>query len=148
WLIRRLGVELPPHVGGIDPDEAEGRRIIAAAALEEIERWLEDPLEGAIARDLLPEFRDKAGHLNRTAANRGAAAAERVARRRLRLAALEASRDRLIAHAMAGGLHAEGLQNLEQELDLEELRVRAVLGDERSAAERAAAKARRTPRPA
>ena len=63
WLIRRLGVELPPHDGGIDPDEAEGRRIIAAAALEEIERWLDDPLEGAIARDILPEYQDRAGHL-------------------------------------------------------------------------------------
>jgi hypothetical protein len=41
--------------------------------------------------------------------------------------------------------HGEGLQKLEQELDFEELRVRAVLGDERSAAERAAAKARRRP---
>ena len=102
WLIRRLGVELPPHDGGIDPEEAEGRRIIAAAALEEIERWLDDPLEGAIARDILPEYRDRAGHLHRTATNRGAAAAERAARRRLRLAALEAARERLIAHAGPG----------------------------------------------
>ncbi|TDH62852.1 Na+/H+ antiporter [Dankookia rubra] len=145
WLIRRLGVELPPHDGGIDPEEAEGRRIIAGAALEEIERWLDDPLEGAIARDILPEYQDRAGHLNRIAANRGAAAAERSARRRLRLAALEASRERLIEHAEAGYLNGEGLQKLEQELDLEELRVRVVLGDERSAAEKAAARARRRP---
>ena len=143
WVIRTLGVQEPDHDGGIDPEEAEGRRIMAAAELEAIEQWLDDPLEGAIARDILPEFRDKAGHLDRTAANRGAAAAERAARRRLRLAALEAGRERLIAHAEAGRLHAEGLHKLEQELDLEELRVRAVLGDERSEAERAAAKARR-----
>ncbi|MDO9709584.1 Na+/H+ antiporter [Paracraurococcus lichenis] len=143
WLIRRLKVEVPEHDGGIDPEEAEGRRIIAAAGLAELERWVDDPLEGAIARDLLPEFRDRAGHLHRTASQRGAAAAERTARRRLRLAALEASRESLIAHARAGLLHAEGLHRLEQELDLEELRVRAVLGDERSEAERAAARARR-----
>ena len=48
-------------------------------------------------------------------------------------------------HALAGHLHAEGLQKLEQELDFEELRVRAVLGDERSAAEKAAARAHRRP---
>jgi CPA1 family monovalent cation:H+ antiporter len=143
WVIRQLGVEVPAHDGGIDPAEAEGRRIIATAALAEIEGRLDDPLEGAIARDLLPEIRDKAGHLGRIAENHGAAAAERAARRRLRLAALEAAREQLIAHARAGLLHAEGLQKLEQELDLEELRVRAVLGDERSAAEKAAARARR-----
>jgi monovalent cation/hydrogen antiporter len=145
WLIRTLGVELPPHDGGIDPDEAEGRRVIAEASLQAIEQWLDDPLEGAIARDILPEYQDRAGHLQRTATNRGAAAAERSARRRLRLAALEASRERLIEHAEAGLLHAEGLQRLEQELDFEELRVRAVLGDERSAAEKAAARAHRRP---
>ncbi|MBK1658454.1 Na+/H+ antiporter [Paracraurococcus ruber] len=143
WVIRTLGVEAPAHDGGIAPDEAEGRRIIAAAALSAIEQFLDDPLEGAIARDILPEYQDRAGHLHRTASNRGAAAAERSARRRLRLAALEAGREALIAHAMAGDLHAEGLQKLEQELDLEELRVRAVLGDERSEAEKAAARARR-----
>lgn len=146
WLIRVLGVEMPAHDGGIDPDEAEGRRIVAAAALAEIERWLDDPLEGAIARDILPEFQDRAGHLHRTAANRGAAAAERGARRRLRLAAMEAARESLIAHVASGRLHAGGLHRLEQELDLEELRIRAVLGDERSEAEKAAARARRPPR--
>ncbi|TCZ58583.1 Na+/H+ antiporter [Roseicella aquatilis] len=143
WLIRRLGIGLPPQDGGIDPEEAEGRRVIAEAALGEIQRRLHDPLEGAIARDILPEFQDHAGHLQRIASDRGAAAAERAARRRLRLAALEAARARLIAHALAGHLQSEGLHRLEQELDLEEMRVRAVLGDGRSEAERAAAPALR-----
>ena len=138
WVILRLGVTLPQHDGGINPEEAEGRRLAAAAALTEIERRLDDPLEGAMAADLVAEFRSRAERLSRTAANRGAAAAERASRRRLRLAALEAARLRLRQHHAAGHLTDEALVKLTQELDLEELRVRQVLGDERTEAERAA----------
>ncbi len=139
WLIRRLGAALPPPAGGIDPVEAEGRRVAAAAALAEIERRLSDPLEGAIAADLVHEYRDRAGHLHRTARGEGgAAAAERRARRQLRLAAMEAARQGLLAHHAEGHLHDEALAKLTQELDMEELRIRRVLGDERSEAERVA----------
>jgi CPA1 family monovalent cation:H+ antiporter len=148
WLIKRLKVAVPQHAGGIDPEEAEGRRVIADAALAEIESRLDDPLEGAIAADLVGEFRDRAGHLGRTAANHGAALAERAGRRRLRLDAIEASRDRLLAFHRAGHLQEEGLVKLEQELDLEEHRVRQVLGDERTEAERQAAATRRRHRAA
>ena len=104
---------------------------------------LEDPLEGAIAADLVPEFRDRAGHLHRTAVNQGAAVAERAARRRIRLAALEAARQRLTAHYRAGLLQEDGLVKLEQELDLEEIRIRQVLGDERTEAQKQADAERR-----
>ncbi len=144
-LIRWLRAEEPPHEGGIHPEEAEGRRLAAAAALLEIEARLDDPLEGAIAADMVGEFRDRAGHLHRTARNRGAAAAERAARRRLRLAALAASRLALIAHHGAGHLEAEVLLRLETELDLEELRVRQALGDERTTAQKQADLARKKP---
>ncbi|MBX9698196.1 MAG: hypothetical protein K2X74_02110, partial [Acetobacteraceae bacterium] len=49
---------------------------------------------------------------------------------------LEAARRRLLAHHGEGGLHEEALTRLTQELDLEELRIRQVLGDERSEEER------------
>lgn len=143
WLIRRLKMEVPPHDGGIDPEEAEARHVIAQAALEEIEHRLDDPLEGAIAADLVPEFRGRAQHLHRTVGSRGAVAAERAARRRLRLQALEAGRARLMELRRRGGLHEEGLARLELELDLEEQRVRQVLGDERTEAERQEARRRR-----
>ena len=143
WLICRLHAELPPHPYGIDPAEAEGRRLVAATMLAEIESRLEDPLEGAIAADLVHEFRDRAGHLHRTAKNRGAASAERATRRRMRLAALESARVQLFAHYRAGHLQEEGLVKLEQELDLEEIRVRQVLGDERTAEQRHADAERR-----
>ena len=103
--------------------------VVAQAALELIEERLQDPLEGAIAADLAPEFRDRAGHLRRAARNTGAAAAERAARRSLRLAALEAGRARLLRHHAEGHLHDEALAKLSHEIDLEELRVRQVLGD-------------------
>ncbi|MBX9698690.1 MAG: Na+/H+ antiporter, partial [Acetobacteraceae bacterium] len=92
WLIGRLGAALPPHDGGVDPVEARGRQLAYQAALEEIEERATDPLEGAIAADLLHEYRDRAGHLHRIATGHAAAAAERTARRRIRLAALEAAR--------------------------------------------------------
>lgn len=141
WLIRRLHFGLPPLPHGIDPEEAEGRRVMAAAALGEIEARLSDPLEGAIAADIIHEFRDRSGHLQRAAANQGAAMAERAARRRLRLSALAAARAALLAHHEAGHLAQEGLSRLAQEVDLEERRIRQVLGDERTEAERQAAEA-------
>ncbi|GGC38735.1 Na+/H+ antiporter [Siccirubricoccus deserti] len=143
WLIKTLKVALPHHDGGIDPTEAEARRAMAQAALAEVERRLDDPLEGAIAADMVAEFRDRAGHLHRTAANRGAAAAERAARRRIRLAALEAARRSLLFHHATGALDSEGLARLERALDLEEQRIRQVLGDERTAAQKAADAMRR-----
>jgi monovalent cation/hydrogen antiporter len=134
WFIKRLRVEEPEHESGLDPAEAEGRRLAAQAALALIEERLQDPLEGAIAADLAPEFRDRAGHLHRAARNTGAAAAERAARRGLRLAALDAGRARLLRHHAEGHLHDEALAKLSREIDLEELRVRQVLGDGRRVA--------------
>lgn len=143
WLIGRLGAELPRHPHGIDPEEAEGRRIIAAAALAEIERRAEDPLEGAIAADLMPEYRDRAGHLHRTAAGKGAAAAERAGRRAIRLAAMQQARAALAQHHRSGNLAEEVLVRLERELDLEEVRIRQVLGDDRTEGQKRADAARR-----
>jgi monovalent cation/hydrogen antiporter len=138
WVIKRLRVEEPEHKDGLDPMEAEGRRLAAQAALELIEERLQDPLEGAIAADLAPEFRDRAGHLRRAARDTGAAAAERAARRALRLAALDAGRARLLRHHAEGNLHDEALATLSREIDLEEMRVRQVLGDGRAGAKRSA----------
>ena len=151
WLIRRLGVEVPEHEAGLDPMEAQGRHVVAQAALALIEARLTDPLEGAIAAELVPEFRDRAGHLHRAARNTGAAAAERAARRALRLAALEAGRASLLRHHAEGHLHDEALARLNHEIDLEELRVRQVLGDGRAGGTARPARAGQraaTPRPA
>jgi monovalent cation/hydrogen antiporter len=134
WVIKRLHAEEPEPAAGIDPMVAAGRHVVAQAALELIEERLQDPLEGAIAADLAPEFRDRAGHLRRAARTGGAAAAERAARRSLRLAALEAGRARLLRHHAEGHLHDEALAKVSHEIDVEELRVRQVLGDGRRVA--------------
>jgi monovalent cation/hydrogen antiporter len=133
WVIKRLRAEEPVPATGIDPMVAAGRHTVAQAALELIEERLQDPLQGAIAADLAPEFRNRAGHLLRAARNTGAAAAERAARRSLRLAALQAGRARLLRYHAEGHLHDEALARVSHEIDTEELRVRQVLGDERRA---------------
>jgi len=129
WVIRRLGVTEAGPRDGIEPEEAVARHLAAEAALADIQSRLDDPLEGAIAADLLPEFRDRAGHLLRTASGSAAASAERSARRRIRIAAGEAARQRLVTHHRDSALSDEALTKLISEIDLEELRVRQVLGD-------------------
>jgi CPA1 family monovalent cation:H+ antiporter len=124
WLIRRLGVE-ERRPDGIHPHEAEARLLVARATLGELERRADDPLEGAIARDLLGEYRDKARVFEGVGS--GATAAELRARLQLRLAALRAGRARLLDHHRDSGLHEEILGGLENELDLEELRLRRLL---------------------
>jgi hypothetical protein len=77
---------------------------------------------------LLHEHRDRAEHLARVAKGGGAAAAERAARRALRLEALDAARAAILALHGQGKLAEEALTRLSQELDFEENRLRRALG--------------------
>jgi CPA1 family monovalent cation:H+ antiporter len=124
WLIRRLGVELPGRPG-MPPEEAAARHAVARATLAELESRLDDPLEGAIARDLVGEYRDIARVFD--GARSGATAAEMRARLQLRLAALRAGRARLLDHHRTDGLEEELLVGIGRELDLEEERLRRLL---------------------
>jgi CPA1 family monovalent cation:H+ antiporter len=127
WVIRRLGVEeMRPR--GMRPPEAAARRHVARATLAEVERRAEDVLEGAVARDLLQEYRDKARVFHGVAD--GGGQAELEARLRIRLAALRAGRAALLDHHRDDGLEDETLTALEGEIDLEELRIRRLLGGE------------------
>lgn len=125
WLIRRLGVE-EPSAQRMALAEAAARGVAAQAALREIERGAEDPLAGAMARDLLPEYRAQLRLL--TGLDQGPLAAERAARLEFRLRAVRAARAGLLAHHDAEGLEEELLARLTEELDLDELRLRRVLG--------------------
>jgi CPA1 family monovalent cation:H+ antiporter len=125
WLIRRLGVEEKPR-RGMAPAEAAARGVVARARLAELERRLDDPLEGAIARDLVAEHRDRARLYD--GVGDGATEAELRARVRLRLYALRAGRARLLEHHREAGLEEELLAGMEQELDLEEIRLKRLLG--------------------
>ncbi len=128
WLIRRLDVARPAHEGGADPAEARARHAVSQALLHSVEARAQDVIDGPIAADLLGEYRDRAGYLHRTVTSPGAARAERQARLRIRLDALEAARARMLSHHRDEDLADETLMKLAQELDLEELRLRQILG--------------------
>jgi CPA1 family monovalent cation:H+ antiporter len=128
WLIRRLGVREAPHPDGIDRAEAGARHAVARAMLDSVEKRAGDVLYGAIAADMLPEFRDRAAHLHRVSGGGGGAAAERAARRDIRLEALLAARRVLLAEHGKGAMDEEVLNQVTQELDLEEGHLRGALG--------------------
>jgi CPA1 family monovalent cation:H+ antiporter len=128
WLIRRLGLVQAAPADGIDPVEAALRQRAAEAVMASIEARAGDPLYGPMAQDLLAEVRDRAAHLTRVARGGGPAAAERAARRTLRLEALEAARAVLRHHHARGDVPEDMLARLAQELDFEEQRLRRALG--------------------
>lgn len=120
-LIRLLGLTRADTTGR-DP-HAEPRRRIAEAGLAAITARTEDPLQGAIAREMLPEFALRAG----AGPRRGAAAIEMSARFVLMLEARAAERAALIMLHRAGEIDDEALHTLEEELDLDEVRLRRSL---------------------
>ena len=125
WVITRFKVtERRP--AGMPSEEAEARRHVARATLAEVERRAEDVLEGAVARDLVEEYREKARVFHAIA--EGGSQAELEARLRIRLAALRAGRRALLERDRADGLPDELLAELEAETDLEELRILRLLG--------------------
>jgi CPA1 family monovalent cation:H+ antiporter len=125
WVIRHFRVEEARRTG-MHETEARARRHVAKATLAEIEQRAEDILEGAVAQDLIGEYRDKAGVFHRIVD--GGGHAELEARMRIRLAALRRGRAALLDHHRDEALSDELLAALESEMDLEELRIRALLG--------------------
>lgn len=125
WVIRRLGVE-EKRSARMGWEEAAARTLVAQASLARLVAHADDPLDGAIAQDILPEYRDNVRLLD--GIGQGAVAAERTARLQLRLEALQHGRARLLRHHAEDGLDEELLQRIGQELDLEELRLRRLLG--------------------
>jgi monovalent cation/hydrogen antiporter len=105
------------------PAHAQVRAAIALVALRVIEERATDPLEGAIAADMLREYRDRAGWLVRINENDAVMRAERAARLSLRRLALAAGRAELLRLHRSREIEDDALHALEQELDLEELRL-------------------------
>ncbi len=122
-LIRALGIAA--RDGGEDRAiEARARALMRQAELAVIEEQSRDVLNGAIAQDMLPEFRDRAQKAASNPKLSGAARAETMARINLRLEALEAARAHALRQNRAGALHDDIFHHLEHELDFEELRLR------------------------
>ena len=109
------------------PAHARVRAAIAAVALRVIEERVADPLDGAIAADMVSEYRDRAGWLVRVHENAAAVRAERAARFALRREALAASRAELLRLYRLREIEDEALSVIEQELDLEEIKLRALI---------------------
>jgi monovalent cation/hydrogen antiporter len=109
------------------PAHAKVRAEIAAVALRVIEERTTDPLDGAIAADMVREYRDRAGWLVRVQNNENDAAvrAERAARLTLRRDALAASRTELLRLYRSREIEDDDLRALEQELDLEDIKLRS-----------------------
>lgn len=129
-LIQALHVARPRRPDDLPP-EVHARAEIERAKLAAIEARLQDDLIGAIASDIVQEFRDRAGWADRIHRGGAAALAERGGRLSLRLEAIEAGRHRLLELHRIGEIHDEVLDTLEQELDLDELRIRGQLGRQR-----------------
>ncbi|MDB5315011.1 MAG: uncharacterized protein JWO24_855 [Rhodospirillales bacterium] len=125
WVIKRVGVE-EQRKTRMGWEEAAARTMVAQASLARLMAHADDPLDGAIAQDILPEYRDNVRLLD--GISQGAVAAERTSRLQLRLEALQHGRARLLRHHREDGLDDELLQRIGQELDLEELRLRRLLG--------------------
>lgn len=122
-LITALRIAMPDSE---DPQamEVQARAKMAQARLALIEERSQDPLEGALAQDLLTEYRDRAREIAISPTRSAAARAERVGRLTLRLDALEAARESALRQHREGALHDKVLFGLERELDMEELRLR------------------------
>ena len=121
-LIQALGLSTSVN-GNAVQEHAQPRAAIAAAALRVVEERATDPLYGAIAEDMVREYRDRTGWLNRVKTDDAAVHAEIVARRSLRREALAAARAELLRLHRSGDIGDDALNALEQELDLEEVRL-------------------------
>lgn len=121
-LIRRLGVTLP----GADSDpHAATRALIADVALAHLRGRASDPLDGAMAQDLLPEFEARAAAVRGSG---GAAAAAATARLSLYLETKRMQHRALLKLHREGRIEDETLRHLQEELDFDELRMRRALG--------------------
>lgn len=123
-LIKLLGLARLDDDGGASA-MAEARAALAGAELRVMEERAQDPLFGALAHDLLAEYQDRARQVT-PAATKGAVAAERAGRLELRLDALAAARGALVQLYQDGSVHEHTLRELERELDLDEVRLRAL----------------------
>jgi CPA1 family monovalent cation:H+ antiporter len=125
-LIRRLGV-MEPETAGPTPEQVAVRRTVATAALEVVEGRLDDPERRDAAEELIEEYRTKADQAGEDPADEDTSSDRLADRLRLRLESIEVSRDQLAASPED---HEEtARQDILEELDLEEQKLRRQLGE-------------------
>ncbi|MBE9605152.1 Na+/H+ antiporter [Acetobacteraceae bacterium H6797] len=124
WVIRRLGLARG-RTSVARAEEADLRRVLARAQLEAVRKRTEDELDGVIAADLLPEYRDIDRVYHGFAG--GASGAELQSRLQIRLHALREGRRAMLQHHEAHSLPDEMVLGMARELDLEEVRLLRLL---------------------
>ncbi len=125
-LIRRLGVS-EPDMRGPAPDEVAARRDVAVAALSVVEEKLEAPEHAEVAGEIVEQFKERVEQIGRLEEDCGTDADRQGDQLRLRLAALEASREAL--KEKREDYADETVRSLSAELDLEEEQIRRELGE-------------------
>ncbi|WP_197277100.1 Na+/H+ antiporter [Sphingomonas profundi] len=125
-LIRALGVA-EPETSGPSNEQLAVRRQVTAAALSAVEDRLEDPEHRAAAGELVEEYQERAEQVTRLDQD-VEAETERLGKQlELRLAAIEAARNKLIENRHEHD--DEASRALTEELDLEEEQIRRELGE-------------------
>jgi CPA1 family monovalent cation:H+ antiporter len=124
-VIRRLGIVAD---GGVAHEEANVRRHLAEAAVEQIgrleNRWAD---HGELLDQLRGQYRHRAEHLEVDEHDRATSQAEQelLEHREIRLAVIGAEREALIRMRDGGSLSDEVFRRVERDLDLEEVRMEA-----------------------
>lgn len=125
-LIRRLGV-LEPETVGPTPEQLAVRQTVTNAALGAVEEHLDDPERREAAQELVDEYRTKADQAGEYPDDAGGGNDRHANRLRLRLESIAASREQLCA---SSDDHDEtARQDILEELDLEEQKLRRQLGE-------------------
>lgn len=128
WVIRRLGLEeeettLP------EPDTAQARAELAAASLEAVQEHLEsdESEHGEAAAELVEEYKVRAERASIEGQDVETKTGQLVAQQRLRLVAIEAAREKLVAQT--DQIDADAHRALGEKLDLEEQQIRRAFGE-------------------
>lgn len=125
-LIRRLGV-LEPETVGPTPEQLAVRQTVTNAALGAVEEHLDDPERREAAQELVDEYRTKADQAGEYPDDAGGGNDRHANCLRLRLESIAASREQLCA---SSDDHDEtARQDILEELDLEEQKLRRQLGE-------------------
>jgi Na+/H+ antiporter len=129
WVIRRLRLHEAEPDSTLDSDTAQARAELAEASLEAVREHLEDDESehSEAAAELVGEYETQAERLNVEANDPEAKAEKLHAQRRLRLVAIEAARAQ--HEAKSDEMDAETHRAIGRDLDLEEQRIRHLLGE-------------------
>jgi CPA1 family monovalent cation:H+ antiporter len=125
FLIRLVDAK-DDEIGTATPPVVTARKEVAEAALGALSEKLEDPEHGDVAETLVEDFKERVAHAEHMDVDAEGAQQRMESELKLRTAALEAARAKLVERR--DELDGETLATLVQELDLEEEQIRVATG--------------------